>query len=473
MIAMHGPYSRRRVLAASARLIGGAALANVAAAAAAACGGRLALPATKTTPALALTVAVPSGGAYAPVNEAVQRGIDTALPAVTGIARGRYTLEVMKVEQKMPEPNRPPASQGTTIAPLLGSGTPPDLMVFTTWANPGYLAGEFSNVLDLRFVQALDDHLKGERTLALNDFFPAALDVCRHKGKLMGIPLMATPLALVYDRKRFELAGVAKPTNAWDWNRLLETARRLTRDTDGDGTPDEYGFFPGLFTPTLLSFIWQNGGEVISADGKRATLTEPAAREAIEFFAGLYRGANVSPPPPAPGTPSGWRFDREGIRYAGRWWLAMAYAASPNWNTPPDWPLGGTEPAQGKRRASALGVMAVAGLSAKTKDPAVAATALAALAEKASREVVPPARKQTPQAIQALEPNVTLEMAQAMLNALGYGRVLVLGETRKTQQVHFELNQRLILPLQRGTRTPSEAVQFANDGIQQNAIDSA
>jgi len=451
--------SRRDLLVSTLAQIGSGGVLGVALLPVAGCSGWF--PGSK--PSQALTVVVPTGGQNPEVKEAVAAAIERALPGVNGAAGGRYTLDVLELPVPSPSSDRPFPSQASLLAPLLGAGTPPDIVTLVSLPNTGHPPSELTEAAGLKFLVPLDAHLKRERALSLNDFYPAALDSCRQQGQLLGVPLMAVPMLLLYDTHLFGEAGIAPPASDWNWRRFLETARRLTRDTDGDGTPDQYGFWPFAGNGTLLSLIWQNGGDVISADKKRALLTEPAARGAIEFFAGLYHGDSVCPPAHVAAQ---FTFGPNGMRYGGRWGVGMAYSPGATWFSPSGTRIAGAELPQGTQRATALAVTSTLSITSKTKDQPLTAAAFAALAEHVTRTMAPPPRRVPSAAIQALEPGFTPTIARPIMASLEYSRSIALDDPRRLTELHREVTNRLVIPLQRGTRTPVEASKDANDAIQ-------
>ena len=56
------------------------------------------------------------------------------------------------------------------------------------------------------------------------------------------IPWAALPTLLLYNKDAFRAAGLREYAPPETWDDLLWTAKRLTRDIDGDGKPDTYGF---------------------------------------------------------------------------------------------------------------------------------------------------------------------------------------------------------------------------------------
>ncbi|QBI56286.1 extracellular solute-binding protein [Streptomonospora litoralis] len=54
------------------------------------------------------------------------------------------------------------------------------------------------------------------------------------------VPLYGLSYALFYNPTMFEEAGIEEPPSTWE--EFIDTANELTKDTDGDGEPDQYGF---------------------------------------------------------------------------------------------------------------------------------------------------------------------------------------------------------------------------------------
>ncbi|MUL41732.1 sugar ABC transporter substrate-binding protein [Streptomonospora sp. PA3] len=53
------------------------------------------------------------------------------------------------------------------------------------------------------------------------------------------VPLYGLSYALFYNPTMFEEAGIEEPPSTWE--EFIDTAEKLTKDTDGDGQPDQYG----------------------------------------------------------------------------------------------------------------------------------------------------------------------------------------------------------------------------------------
>jgi ABC-type glycerol-3-phosphate transport system substrate-binding protein len=119
------------------------------------------------------------------------------------------------------------------------------------------------------------------------DFFENCWDAVFYQGCHWGVPFMASSVAFILDWPLFQEAGIAEPPKTW--GEVLDDARRLTKDTDGDAEIDQWGFRLGMRgkNDTHLFYLWltmvlQKGGYLMR-DG-RFHLDHPALREAYHFL---------------------------------------------------------------------------------------------------------------------------------------------------------------------------------------------
>ena len=116
-------------------------------------------------------------------------------------------------------------------------------------------------------------------------FSGAARGTARPTGrKTIGFPAVVDNLALLYNKTLFDKAHLAYPTPSWTWDDLRTAAKKLTdRSTSTYG----YGYSVSGDEETTWQFwphLWQNGGEVLSSDGKKATFASPAGVDALTFL---------------------------------------------------------------------------------------------------------------------------------------------------------------------------------------------
>lgn len=161
----------------------------------------------------------------------------------------------------------------------------------------GLTSGTILPHVEKHTVLDLDPFVKDDPSLQMSDFFPKALESCRFGGRLYGMPMNFHAFALYYNKDLFDQAHVTYPDSTWDWSRLLTTARRLTKDTNGDGRTDQYGIVFDSWLGAVAPWIWQSGGDIFDnpVNPKRCTLTSEASLRALQFLTDLKLKEHVAP----------------------------------------------------------------------------------------------------------------------------------------------------------------------------------
>lgn len=121
--------------------------------------------------------------------------------------------------------------------------------------------------------------------------------VCNVGGKQYGLVHAAGTSLLIYRKDLAEKHGLKAPKT---WSDLVQAAKALTLDTNGDGRIDIYGIsLPGdnLFINILLGeLIKANGGQLFDKNN-RPMLTDPKMIETLEFWRDLsLRAAGLGGP---------------------------------------------------------------------------------------------------------------------------------------------------------------------------------
>ncbi|WP_432704973.1 sugar ABC transporter substrate-binding protein [Actinokineospora globicatena] len=114
-------------------------------------------------------------------------------------------------------------------------------------------------------------------------------------GKQYAIPFYAANREVLYRKDLFEQAGItAPPTSREEW---LAAIGKLKTKFGSD--PDFQALYlPGQNWYTLLSFIWDEGGDIAKKDGTKftATLDSPEAKAALDFYKKLVEESGTKAP---------------------------------------------------------------------------------------------------------------------------------------------------------------------------------
>lgn len=124
----------------------------------------------------------------------------------------------------------------------------------------------------------------------LDDVSPAFLQSGMYNGKLVAMPHHTDTIALFYNKRMFEEAGIRIPTSVedgWSWEELMDISRTLKEKYN---LPYAFG---GIWENgsgyRYLPFVYMNGGSVLSEDQTEVTIDSPEALEAIQFYENLRK----------------------------------------------------------------------------------------------------------------------------------------------------------------------------------------
>ena len=159
----------------------------------------------------------------------------------------------------------------------LAAGTPPDVFAMDA---PLYLDYQSRGVL-LNLQPYLDKNPD-----MLKDVYPQTLSAYKTPDGYYGLPRDFQTIVLFYNKDMFDKAGVAYPSADWTWDDLRAAAKKLTKDTNGDGKTDQYGFIFDQWDMEVgwSEALWSYGGDIISPDHTKTLIGEPKARQAWQLL---------------------------------------------------------------------------------------------------------------------------------------------------------------------------------------------
>ncbi len=175
-------------------------------------------------------------------------------------------------------------------------------------------------------MRPIDDLIEGDAALDLDDMLPNVLAAAQYEGRQFGIPLDCHPQGLYYNERLFREAGIvdtngkARPPATLE--EFLEAARRLTKDTDGDGRPDRWGFAFTWLRTNWITFISQFGGSILNADLTRSAINQRANVEATQLMADMITRCRIAPKPEGFDSWMGFRQGRVAMAIEGIYMLS-------------------------------------------------------------------------------------------------------------------------------------------------------
>jgi len=255
--ASHTPHRVRRVVLAATGLAAVTALAG--------CGGSQS--------------AATSLNEQAPVTLTWWTGqADTAETILEGLAADFHTLHpnvTIKVSSGAPTTDDLLQKLSAGFA---GDSYPDISYAYGSWAGELEASGRTLDITDK----------VSDPTVKWSDFSSAARQTAKPTGgKTIGFPAVVDDIALFYNKTVFDAAGLAYPTADWTWDDFRTAAKKLT-----DPSTNTYGYAYSVSggeetTWQFWPHLWQRGGDILSADSKKATFNSQAGVDALTFLRGM------------------------------------------------------------------------------------------------------------------------------------------------------------------------------------------
>ena len=197
----------------------------------------------------------------------------------------------------------------------LAGGAAPDVFLMDGTLVPDYQTR--GQLLDLTpFITKDGFDLTQLNDLAVKDFTDA-------DGHMYGMPTDINTVALYYNKKLFDAAGLPYPDATWDWAKLAAVAQTMTKTSGGNTS--QWGLYTEVtdMENYWSELVWQNGGDILSPDHKTVVLDSPQAAGGIQFLQDLIYKYKVLAQP-SPTASSGDLFDagQAAMAAEGSWVVA-------------------------------------------------------------------------------------------------------------------------------------------------------
>lgn len=154
-------------------------------------------------------------------------------------------------------------------------GTPPDVAyIYGSWA-PNI--AKVPSVVDLK-------SLVSSKAMNWSDFYPGERAVTTVNGKVIGVPALVDNLAIVYNTKLFQQAGISPPTPTWTWDDFRAAANKLTNPAT-----KTYGWsIPADASEDTVwhweAMLWEAGGEILNSNNTKAAFDSPQGLQALTML---------------------------------------------------------------------------------------------------------------------------------------------------------------------------------------------
>lgn len=153
--------------------------------------------------------------------------------------------------------------------------------------------GNFHDMAEIGALKDLGDFMGQDGSFSTGEFYSSALACGEYAGKQYALPYECAPKLMFVNKTILDAEGIGIPEEDWTWEEFYGICKAVTKDTDGNGTLDQFGSVGYTWSEAFDS----NGVELFDQNGTECYLTDERVREAIVFLEkleGLYGGYHVT-----------------------------------------------------------------------------------------------------------------------------------------------------------------------------------
>lgn len=194
------------------------------------------------------------------------------------------------------------------LSSAVGGNVAPDVF----WMN----MPNFQQYVKNGMLEPLSNYLKEKSAPKLDDFVKSSVDAYQYQSQQYAIPRDIDAIAVWYNKKMFDQAGVSYPDKNWTWDDLKQKSVQLRKGLDKQSYPLAMEFSSGQ--DSYFNLLLQAGDKIVLPEGK----TDVANDKAIAVYRdvqGMLNAGLIQPPGEMEASDV-FQSNRAAMVYAGSWW---------------------------------------------------------------------------------------------------------------------------------------------------------
>lgn len=165
-------------------------------------------------------------------------------------------------------------------ATSIAGGQAPDALSMDLIYNPAFAAaGQLEDLTDW-----------AKKLPYFNSLSPSHVRLGTYQDRVYGLPLSVETSVFAWNKDLYKKAGLDPEKAPATWEEITANAEKIRRVGD-----DTYGFYfsgggcGGCMIFTFTPLTWGAGADILSADGKTATLDTPQMRKAVDYYRDMVK----------------------------------------------------------------------------------------------------------------------------------------------------------------------------------------
>lgn len=147
------------------------------------------------------------------------------------------------------------------------------------------LSQDFDTFSSVGVLKRLDTMIKEDSSFHEENYYRGCYDAGKFEEHQYALPYESVPTFMFVNKTLLEREHIKMPDNNWTWEEFYDICKKVTKDTDGDGKPDQFG----AYNYNWLDAVYSNGGKLFNNTGTICHLTQDPIENSILFARDIYQ----------------------------------------------------------------------------------------------------------------------------------------------------------------------------------------
>lgn len=147
------------------------------------------------------------------------------------------------------------------------------------------LSEDFNDLAEVGALEDLTEFIRNDPLFDENAFYTSAYECGQYHGTQYALPYECAPKLMFVNKSILDREQIPLPDDSWTWEELFEICKDVTKDLDGNGTPDQFG---------IAGYGWKeafeaNGVRLFNEEGTECFLATSEVEESLYFLEKLSK----------------------------------------------------------------------------------------------------------------------------------------------------------------------------------------
>lgn len=145
------------------------------------------------------------------------------------------------------------------------------------------LPEDFNTLSSIGAMKNLNNLIVEDKEFNPEKYYKVSYEFGQYQGEQFALPYESVPTLMFVNKTLLDHENIKIPKNNWSWNEFYDICNKVTKDTNGDGTIDQFG----CYDYTWEDAIYSNGARLFDDEGTKSYFGDDKVEEAVRFIKDL------------------------------------------------------------------------------------------------------------------------------------------------------------------------------------------